>query len=197
MSVSAVILAAGASRRFGGAKMLARVGGEPLVRRAARAFCEGGATDVVVVVAPDAPDVRAALALLPVRVVVNPRPDEGMLSSARSGVSAVPAGAAWVALCPADIPGITPAIVADVLGRLPGPAAGSGPRAVVPLAGGRRGHPLVASLSLASRILSWDASRRLSDLLREPDAEVTELDGYGPEVLRDVDTPADLAEAGR
>ncbi|MCE1195276.1 NTP transferase domain-containing protein, partial [bacterium] len=54
LRVAAVLLAAGASTRFGSPKMLAPVGGEPLLRRVARAFVEAGFAEVAVVLAPGA-----------------------------------------------------------------------------------------------------------------------------------------------
>jgi molybdenum cofactor cytidylyltransferase len=187
--VAAVLLAAGASTRFGSPKMLASVAGEPLVRRVARSFGEAGFADVAVVVAPGSAPVAEALAGLGVLVVVNPRPADGMLSSARAGLAALPAGYARVALSPADVPGLT----APVLRRILRALSTVEPAAVaVPVSDGRRGHPLVVPASVVPRVLSWGAERKLSDLLREPDLPVRDLPGFGLEVVRDVDVPADL-----
>ena len=193
-TVAAVLLAAGASRRFGGPKMLAELDGEPLVRRAARSFLDAGFAEVVVVVAPGADGVVAALEGLGVRAVLNPRPEDGMLSSAQAGLSSLSSGCGRVALSPADLPGLTPPVLRRVLPALPPP---TGAWAAVPACEGRRGHPLVVPASLVPRLLSWGAGRRLSDLLREKDVAVFELPGFGPEVLRDVDVPEDLAAAVR
>ncbi|MRR13826.1 4-diphosphocytidyl-2C-methyl-D-erythritol kinase, partial [bacterium] len=86
--ISAVLLAAGASKRFGSPKMLVQVGGEPLIRRVARSFVEAGFAEVAVVLAPGGSHVAAALEGLGVVAVVNPRPEDGMLSSAQVGLSA-------------------------------------------------------------------------------------------------------------
>lgn len=190
--VAAVLLAAGASRRFGSPKMLASVHGEPLVRRAARAYVEAGFAEVAVVVAPAADDVVAALDGLGVLAVVNPRPEEGMLSSAQAGLSALSSGCGRIALSPADLPGLTAPLLRRLLPSLPPPSADW---VAVPTSDGRRGHPLVVAASLVPRLLSWESDRRLSDLLHEEGVHVVELPGYPSEVLRDVDVPADLADA--
>jgi len=171
--------------------MLADVGGEPLVRRVARSFVESGFGEVVVVLAPRAGDVAAALDGLGVLLVTNPRPEDGMLSSVQAGLAALPAGAR-AAVTPADLPGLTAPVLCRILATLPeeDPA-----EVVVPCAGGARGHPLVLSARLVPRLLGWEPGRRLSDLLREPDVRVRELPGFGPEILRDVDVPSDLADA--
>lgn len=174
--------------------MLAGVGGEPLVRRVARAFVEAGFAEVAVVVAPSDAGVAAALEGLGVLVTVNPRPADGMLSSAHAGLSALSSGCGRVALSPADLPGLTAPVLRRFLAGLPPPR----PDAVaVPNARGRRGHPLVIPAGLVARVLSWGPERRLSDLLREPGVAVDDVPGFGPEVLRDVDVPADLEEAVR
>jgi molybdenum cofactor cytidylyltransferase len=190
--VAAVLLAAGASRRFGSPKMLAAVGGEPLVRRVARSFVAAGFGEVAVVLAPGAREVASALDGLGVLLVTNPRPEDGMLSSAQAGLAALPATRGRAAVSPADLPGLTASVLARLLAALP---AEEPAEVVVPSSGGRRGHPLVLPAALVPRLLAWEPGRRLSDLLREPDVRVRELSGFGPEVLRDVDVPADLDDA--
>lgn len=172
--------------------MLARIGGEPLLRLVARSFVEAGFAEVAVVLSPGSAEVAAVLDGLPVVAVVNPTPEGGMLSSVRVGLSALSPGYGRVALSPADLPGLT----APVLGKLIASLPASDPFVVaVPAGGGRRGHPIVVPEALVPRILSWGSERRLSDLLRESDVRVLELPGFGREVLHDVDVPADLAAA--
>lgn len=172
--------------------MLARVGGEPLVRRVARSFVEAGFAEVAVVLAPGAAEVASALDGLGVLAVTNPRPGDGMLSSAQAGLSSLSSGCGRVAISPADLPGLTAPVLRRLLSALPGTSAET---VAVPAENGRRGHPLVLPASLVPRVLGWGPDRRLSDLLREPDVVVVELPGFGPEVVRDVDVPADLEEA--
>ncbi len=192
--IAAVLLAAGASKRFGSPKMLADVHGEPLVRRVARSFVEAGFYEIAVVLAPGADDIASALEGLGVLVVANPRPGDGMLSSAQAGLSALSSGCGRAAISPADLPGLTPPVLGRLLAGLPPPAPEV---VVVPSSGSRRGHPLVVPAGLVPRLLSWGGERRLSDLLREPGVVVHEVPGFGPEVLRDVDVPADLVELSR
>ncbi len=72
-SVSAVLLAAGESRRMGGRnKLLLPIGGEPQVRRAARALLGSKLVEVIAVLGHAHEDVAAALAGLPLATVLNP-----------------------------------------------------------------------------------------------------------------------------
>jgi molybdenum cofactor cytidylyltransferase len=85
MGVTAVVLAAGFSRRFGSAKQLFTYFDEPLVRRAARVARE--VAPVIVVIPKDA-GIRQALEGLDVTIVENEERAEGMASSIRAGVRA-------------------------------------------------------------------------------------------------------------
>jgi CTP:molybdopterin cytidylyltransferase MocA len=187
--VAAVLLAAGASTRFGGTKLLVSVRGEPLVRHAARTFVEAGAGEVVVVLGARAGEIGPALEGLPVRTVVHERWADGMLSSVQRGLAAVAPDAARIAVSPADLDLLEAQDVSRVLRA----ASTAGESVLVVAAHGeRRGHPLVLSRSVAERVLAWPLSRRLSDLLGEPDLEVREVP-CGAGVLHDVDVPADLS----
>jgi CTP:molybdopterin cytidylyltransferase MocA len=85
--VTAVVLAAGGSRRLGRPKQLVRAGGEPLVRRAARVACASSCERVIVVVGASALDVHATLEGLAVETVYNDEWQEGIASSIRCGAT--------------------------------------------------------------------------------------------------------------
>ena len=87
--ISAVVLAAGTSTRFGSTKQLVRVQGKTLVQHALDAAIGAGLSDVVVVLGHEAEAVEASLTLPPTaRVVRNPRYREGRSSSLTSGLGA-------------------------------------------------------------------------------------------------------------
>jgi molybdenum cofactor cytidylyltransferase len=84
--VSAVVLAAGASTRMGGQKLLLPLGGEPLVRRTVRQICDAGFDEVLVIVGHEQEKVLAALEGLPIRHALNTAFETGMGSSFRAAV---------------------------------------------------------------------------------------------------------------
>jgi len=114
LSVAGVVLAAGASTRFGRNKLLLHLNGDTLARRAAKAALEAGLDPVVVVLGHEADRIGQELSGLPVRRIVNPEYARGMNTSLRAGVGAVPENAAAVVVLLADMPFVT----GDMITRL-------------------------------------------------------------------------------
>lgn len=91
--LAGLVLAAGGARRFGAPKQLVLVGGRSLVETAAQLALDCCAAGVVVVSGAHAPAVEAAIGHLPVTVARNEAWQEGLASSLRRGVQAMPAHA--------------------------------------------------------------------------------------------------------
>ncbi len=87
--IGAIVLAAGPSSRLGQPKQLLKIEGESLIRRAARAACEGGCDPVVVVTGAVAGQTISELTGLPIREAFNSEWSKGMGSSIRCGLSAL------------------------------------------------------------------------------------------------------------
>lgn len=107
MPLAAIVLAAGASKRFGaGNKLLAQIGGRPLVRRVAEETLMSGVTDVVVVTGYDAPLIEEALSGLAVRIVENQSWRSGMGTSIATGARALGPDASGAFIVPGDMPSL-------------------------------------------------------------------------------------------
>src|ERR1700726_5244315 len=103
--VAAVILAAGRSTRMGGPnKLLAELGGKTLVRIVTEQALTSKAQSVVVVTGHQADEVEKALRGLKVTFVRNPDFADGLASSVKAGIAAVPADAAAAVICLGDMP---------------------------------------------------------------------------------------------
>lgn len=90
--VAAVVLAAGASSRFGSPKQLIQQDGETLVRRAALVACEAGANPVIVVLGSDADLIARELeGIQSATTIVNRDWSTGLASSLATGLRAVAA----------------------------------------------------------------------------------------------------------
>src|SRR5256885_12375240 len=103
--IAAVVLAAGRSTRMGGPnKLLAEIAGRPLVRIVVEEALASRARPVIVVVGHERAEVEKALAGLPVELIYNPDFAQGLGTSLRAGISAVPADADGAIVCLGDMP---------------------------------------------------------------------------------------------
>jgi molybdenum cofactor cytidylyltransferase len=182
----AIVPAAGKGERFGSpAKLLADVGGEPMLGRTIRSLLDAGIEQVVVVTAPGAAlDSVSALIDARVRRVVNADPSRGMFSSIQAGMAA--ADGDPILVLPGDMPFVTPQTIAAVV------AASRLGEVVTPRYGAKRGHPVSLPGRLRTTILNADPTSNLSAVLKAVGIERLELEGEDPGVLRDVDTKQDL-----
>ena len=185
--ISALLLAAGASRRFGAPKLLQSLNGRPVVRWSAESLA--GVTDeLVVVVPPDNEDLRRALEGLPVRLVVNAHAAGGMASSLACGVASLGDGVEAVLVALGDEPLLPRRCHERAVARY----RAGGATVVAATYGGARGHPVLFGRALFGelRALTGDhGARSVAD--RDPGRlALVEMDEPRPV---DVDTPADLA----
>jgi molybdenum cofactor cytidylyltransferase len=144
--VSAVVLAAGLSRRMGENKLLVPVAGRAMVARVVGALAESPVAEVVVVVGHEADRVRAALADAParppgrVRFVDCPDYAQGLSASLRAGIAALGPDVDAALVCLGDMPWVSARHAAALIDAFD-PAAG---RAVcVPFFEGKRGNPVL------------------------------------------------------
>jgi molybdenum cofactor cytidylyltransferase len=103
----AIVLAAGASSRFGSAKQLVRVAGRPLLHTAVARAAEVAGTAVSVVLGARAAELTPLLKHSQSSVVINRDWREGMASSIRAGVARLPPGCTAVLLMLVDQAAVT------------------------------------------------------------------------------------------
>jgi molybdenum cofactor cytidylyltransferase len=189
-NIAAVVLAAGRSSRMGGPnKLLAEIGGRPLVRIVVDAVLASRARPVLVVTGHQRERVEAALAGLPVKFAHNPHFADGLGTSLKAGIAALPAEADGVIVCLGDMPQVD----ADLIDRLIGafdPAKGA--LVVVPTIDGKRGNPVVWSRRFFSDLMAVEGDVGARYLIgRYPEA-VAEVPLTGTAAFTDVDTPEAL-----
>jgi CTP:molybdopterin cytidylyltransferase MocA len=175
--VTAVVLAAGASSRFGSPKQLAPFAGGTMLDAVLETARAAGLDPIIAVVGADIP--------LPARVlrVTNDDPSAGLSRSLQLGVAAVPADTAAIILL-GDQPTVTPRQLRDLIRR-----RGSS-RIVATEADGILAPPVLLepdAFPLADRARG---DRGLREILRSVRHEVSVFDL--PRHAPDVDTPADL-----
>jgi molybdenum cofactor cytidylyltransferase len=115
-ALHAIVLAAGASTRFGSPKQLVRLAGRPLLHTVVTRAAEVSGNALIVVLGAEAAQLAPLLKHSPCSVVVNHEWREGLGSSIRAGVARLPAACTGVLLLLAD----QPAVTSDDLKRLAG-----------------------------------------------------------------------------
>lgn len=189
MKIAAIVLAAGRSSRMGPSnKLLENFKGKPIVAHVAGVALESGADPVIVVTGFDAARVAAALSALQVMIVHNPAFEDGLSSSLRAGLSAVPpdSDAALILL------GDMPAVEGSALGALR--TAFTGRDAIcVPVHDGRRGNPILWGSNYFAEMMALTGDIGAKTLLAQHAERVTEVTAGSDSIFADVDTPADLA----
>ena len=188
--VPGLVLCAGRSSRMGQPKALLPTtdGGETFVGRIVRVLREGGVDDVVVIVGPDLPSLESALEHEdpPPRLVVNPSPEQGQLSSLLVGLTAVDRpGVAGVLVTLVDVP----LIDADTVRRLREAHERTRAPIVRPVMNGRHGHPVIFDRTVFDELRQADLSTGAKPVVHAHLGQAVEvpIETDGP--FLDVDTP--------
>jgi molybdenum cofactor cytidylyltransferase len=189
--VAAVVLAAGRSTRMGAVnKLIAEIGGKPLVRIAAEQALASHASPVIVVTGHEKDKVAAALAGLPLRLVHNPDYAEGLGSSLRTGIAAVPAEADGAIVCLGDMPQVDAPLIDKLIAAFD-PEKGA--LVVTPTIDGRRGNPVVWSRRFFPDLMAVQGDIGARNLIGSYAEAVVEVPVAGVGALVDVDTPESLS----
>lgn len=190
---SALILAGGAGRRFGanegGGKLLAELGGVPVIRRVAEAVAAAGFAEVVVVAGAGGALLRSGLEGIACRFIDAPDWAEGMAASLRAGVEALAPDAAGVCVFLGDMPLVPVELCPDLIA-----AATAAGYAARPRFEGKPGHPVAVTRAGFADLMALEGDRGAAALLARRD-DVAYLDTADRGVLLDIDTPADLSAA--
>ncbi|MCM2308421.1 MAG: molybdopterin-binding/glycosyltransferase family 2 protein [Sulfuritalea sp.] len=189
--VAALVLAAGSSRRMAGSnKLLAPVGGVPMVRRAANAALASRCVGVVVVTGHDAAAVRQSLAGLELEFAHNAAHESGMASSLRAGLQALPGDIDAVVVVLGDMPCIDAGHI-DRLVDAFDPQRGN---IVVPMKQGRRGNPILWPREFFAEMQQVQGDVGARELLQRHADRIDAAACDDEAIFADVDTPAALEQ---
>ncbi|KAA0571799.1 molybdopterin-binding/glycosyltransferase family 2 protein [Azospirillum sp. Sh1] len=189
--VTALVLAAGRSSRMGPTnKLLAEVNGTPLVARAVDAALASQASSVIVVTGHQGESVARALADRPVTFVHNPAFADGLSSSLRAGLAAVPSESDAVVVCLGDMPRVASAVI-DRLIAAYSPVEG---RAIcIPTTHGKQGNPVLWDRAFFTEMAALTGDAGAKRLIGQHADRLCEVPVDDAGILYDVDTPDLLA----
>ena len=184
--VAGILLAAGTSSRMGRNKMLFELNGESVLRGAARRALAAGLSPLLVVLGHEAEKSRAELDGLPCEIVINPNYEQGINSSLKAGISAVPAEAQAVVVMLADMPFVTPEMFSGLIDRYRSTEA----PLVISDYEGVNAPPMLYDKSLFGELLAMTGEGCGRQVVKRH-REEAEVLAWPPSALADLDVPED------
>jgi len=186
MRAAAVVLAAGKSSRMGSNKLLLPFSGKTVIEATLDAL-KGVST--VVVTGHNPTELEAVLSGYRIKVVHNPRYEEGMTTSFQAGLRSVDADAAFLVL--GDQVGLTKDLLSAMVQVL---VEDEEAQIVSPRYGERAGHPVLFRRSLYGEILSLGPGESLRDVVARHGDGHRYVEGDAWTVI-DMDTPEEYEDA--
>ena len=185
--VAAIILAAGASTRFGQPKQLLDWGGVPLLAHIADVALGAGLAPVIVVLGCQAEAARAALGTRPVQAVMNWRWEAGLSTSVQVGLATLPPGTEAALFLQCDQPLITPNLLQALVARF----EETGFLIVRPTHAGQPGTPALFARCLFPELAAASGDEGGRSLIARHKKDVATVEIADPHTLADIDAPAD------
>jgi molybdenum cofactor cytidylyltransferase len=193
ININAILLAAGSGSRMGHRpKSLLELDGVPLIRRQLLALSEAGVDEVVVILGHYANRIEDAIKGLPVRLVRNPDPDAGQVSSLRLGLQSVSARLDAVLVALADQPLINSQDIKDLICAYKNRPLNT--HVVQPLVNGQPGNPVMFSKEVRKQILLGDDNMGCRQWQLAHADQVHPWTSSNAHYCTDVDTHEDIAE---
>jgi molybdenum cofactor cytidylyltransferase len=190
--IVALVLAAGRSTRMGSAnKLLQPVAGKPMLAHTLDAVAEADICATVVVTGHETDAISPLLAGRDLLAVHNPNYADGLSTSLKAGLRALPHDIDGVLVCLGDMPRVSAAHLNRLIAAF-NPLEGRA--LVVPTFEGKRGNPVLWSAEFLPAMQALSGDQGAKPLFAEHADRLAEVEMADAAVLLDIDTPAKLAE---
>jgi molybdenum cofactor cytidylyltransferase len=186
--ISAVILAAGESKRMGQPKLLMAWEGKTILEHTIDNYLNSMASETIVVLGYKAKELTRVIGDRPVISVVNPAYREGMSSSLISGIKSVSPRTQGIMLALAD----QPAIDSQTINKLIEIFGKRQKNIVIPVYQGKRGHPVIFHIKYREELLNIRGDIGAREVIQRHADNVLEVAVDCKGVLIDIDTPSDF-----
>jgi molybdenum cofactor cytidylyltransferase len=185
--ISAILLAAGQSKRMGELKQLMPFGQSTIVEQAVDNLLGSAVDEVIVVVGYKAEDVMNAIAAKPIKLVINPNYEQGMSTSIMAGLKSVHSRVQGVMLALGD----QPLVNSQTINRLIEEFYNHDKGIAVPTYQGRRGHPIIFAIKYKKQLLKLRGDVGGRKVIKDYPDDVLEVAVDSESVIADFDTTDD------
>lgn len=186
----AVVLAAGESKRMGKPKQLLAFGRTTVIETVLQNILGSGVDRTLVVLGAAHERLEPVISKFPVGWTLNPDFQFGMLSSVQWGIRHLPPDARAALIFLGDQPWISPETIDRVIDEYKKKNRGL----VLPVHKKTGGHPLLLDLKYRKEIETLDPDTGLRELLSRHPEDILRVEIADPDILRDMDTPADYKD---
>ena len=190
--LSAILLAAGESKRMGALKQLMPLGKNTLLEQAVDNILNSSVDETIVVVGHRAEEVSKAIASRPVKIMLNPNYQQGMSTSIIAGLTMVDPKAQAVMLALADQPLVESGTINQLIDAFNRHDKGI----AVPTHRGKRGNPVIFSIKYKEELLKLKGDIGGREIIKNHPDDVLEVAVDSESVITDIDTQDDYQQLG-
>lgn len=187
MMISAIVLAAGESRRMGTPKQLLKFGESTILKEVINLLLRSKVDEVTVVLGYQSQRIAERIDTKGIKIAVNPDYREGMLSSIKRGLTSVSDRTDALLLALGDQPFIKTCLVNKIIDEY----SASDKSIAIPTYEGSRGHPIIVDMKYRDEILSLTGDATLREVIHVHSDDVLEVEVDTQDILRNINTRED------
>ena len=189
--ISAIVLAAGSSTRFGSPKALAQIHNKPAIVLLLKKLIQSKVSEILVVVGADQEKIEPVIFKhTMIQVVYNKHYKFGQTSSAQTGLNLLSAQSRGFILLPVDCPFIKTSTIDILIDHF----TKNRPAILIPAFEGRKGHPPVLDIKFKELLLKLDHSQGINSIFQTHAKDIQSLEVNDPGVKQTFNTPDELAQ---
>ncbi|NQT31190.1 MAG: molybdenum cofactor cytidylyltransferase [Deltaproteobacteria bacterium] len=185
--LSAILLAAGESKRMGEPKQLMPLGKHTLLEQAIDNLLNSSVDETIVVVGHKAEEITRAIATKPVKIMFNPNYRQGMSTSIVAGLILVDPQSQAVMLALGDQPLVESQTINQLIDAFNSHDKGI----AVPTHRGKRGNPIIFNIKYKAKLLELEGDIGGREIIRQHPGDVLEVAVDSESVISDIDTKDD------
>jgi len=185
--VSAILLAAGESKRMGKPKLLMPFGKSTILEQTVDNLLNSTVSEVIVVLGCKAEEVMPKLAARPIKIAINPNYHQGMSTSVIAGLNLIDDKAEAVMLVLADKPFVDSKIINELIEQFYAHDKGI----AIPAYQAKRGHPVIFAIKYKAELLALKGDTGGRQIIAEHPGDILEVAVDSPGINIDIDTISD------